>query len=53
MTTPRLLVIDDDDMVVELGGPNDTPVVGDWNGDGRTEIGVFHQPPGHRMAAKP
>ena len=24
-----------------MGGPNDQPVVGDWDGDGKTDIGIF------------
>ena len=26
-----------------FGAPNDLPVAGDWNGDGRDEIGVYRQ----------
>ena len=27
---------------VELGGPGDKPVVGDWNDDGKDDPGVYH-----------
>ncbi len=36
-------VIDDKDLVPQLGSADDIPVVGDWNGDGSDEVGVFHQ----------
>jgi hypothetical protein len=29
------------DKCIAWGGSNDIPVVGDWNGDGKTEIGIF------------
>lgn len=28
-----------------IGVPGDIPVVGDWNGDGRDEIGIYHPDP--------
>ena len=31
------------DRATQFGGSNDVPVIGDWNGDGRDEIGV-HRP---------
>ena len=34
-------VIDAEDQVFQLGGPGDQPVVGDWNGDGTSEPGVY------------
>ena len=34
--------IDEEDQVIQLGGPGDTPIVGDFDGDGRAEPGVFH-----------
>ena len=37
------------DRVLRLGSPNDLPVVGDWNGDGVDEIGVYQ--PGSDAAA--
>ena len=33
--------LDLDDLVYNYGLATDTPVTGDWNGDGRDEIGVF------------
>jgi hypothetical protein len=39
-------VFDAGDAVYNLGvgtDPTDIPVVGDWNGDGRTKIGIFRQ----------
>jgi hypothetical protein len=45
-------VIDDDDQVVQLGKAGDIPVVGDWNGDGRAEPGVFHDQQGPRTARR-
>ena len=33
--------IDDQDAVIQLGQPGDVPVVGDWDGDGREEVGVY------------
>ena len=38
-------MLDGQDKVVQLGGPGDHPVVGDWNGDGRDETGVYHALP--------
>ena len=32
---------DDDDLWIKMGSENDQPVVGDWDGDGKTDIGVF------------
>ncbi|HYI12644.1 MAG TPA: SBBP repeat-containing protein [Thermoanaerobaculia bacterium] len=34
------------DLVVPFGRPGDLPVVGDWDGDGVTDAGVFRQDPG-------
>ncbi|MFM9116910.1 MAG: hypothetical protein ACKOU6_12210, partial [Planctomycetota bacterium] len=33
--------LDAHDRVFQLGGPSDTPVVGDWNGDGKDEPGIY------------
>ena len=33
--------IDATDKVCTLGGPDHQPVVGDWDGDGADEVGVF------------
>ena len=30
-----------DDIMVKLGTSNDQPVVGDWDGDGKADIGIF------------
>ncbi|MDO4569549.1 MAG: SdrD B-like domain-containing protein [Planctomycetia bacterium] len=35
------MVWDDYDLWVHLGEPGDQPVVGDWDGDGKADIGVF------------
>jgi hypothetical protein len=32
---------DSEDLWVRLGGPDDLPVVGDWDGDGKDDLGVF------------
>ena len=32
---------DDSDMWAKLGEPDDLPVIGDWDGDGKDDIGVF------------
>ncbi len=40
------LVLDAQDKMFEMGGPNDLPVVGDWNGDGVDEPGVYHDSAG-------
>jgi hypothetical protein len=37
----------------DLGGPNDVPVVGDWNGDGVDEPGIYHAGPVANVAAAP
>ena len=29
------------DVSLSWGLPNDTPVIGDWNGDGKSDIGIF------------
>ena len=34
--------IDAQDRVFELGGASDQPVVGDWDGDGTDDPGVYH-----------
>ena len=34
-------VWDDDDLWIKMGSENDQPIVGDWDGDGKTDIGVF------------
>ena len=34
--------LDATDRTFELGGANDTPVVGDWDGDGIDEPAVYH-----------
>ena len=34
-------VFDPTDKVCPFGGPGWSPVVGDWNGDSRTEVGVY------------
>jgi hypothetical protein len=31
------------DRVFEMGGANDQPVVGDWNGDGVDEAGLYRE----------
>jgi hypothetical protein len=31
------------DKFIQWGSPGVTPVMGDWNGDGRMKIGLFHQ----------
>lgn len=33
--------LDSDDLVITYGAATDKPIVGDWNGDGRDEIGNF------------
>ena len=38
-------VLDAKDQVFELGGVGDVPVVGDFNGDGHDEIGLYHTGP--------
>jgi hypothetical protein len=35
--------IDGDDAVVRMGRAGDQPIVGDWDGDGSFEPGVFRQ----------
>lgn len=32
---------DDEDLWAKLGGPQDLPVVGDWDADGKDDIGIF------------
>jgi hypothetical protein len=32
---------DDDDLWAQLGSRDDLPVTGDWDGDGKTDIGIF------------
>ncbi len=34
------------DGLFSFGAPGDIPVVGDWNGDGRTKLGIFRCPAG-------
>ena len=34
------------DVEPEWGLPNDTPVIGDWNGDGKSDIGIFRSTSG-------
>ena len=29
------------DTIIPYGIPGDTPVLGDWNGDGMTDLGIF------------
>ena len=35
------------DTSLNWGLPNDVPVIGDWNGNGRTKIGIFHREQWH------
>jgi hypothetical protein len=32
---------DEEDLWAQMGGPSDQPVTGDWDGDGKTDIGIF------------
>ncbi|GHT27375.1 hypothetical protein FACS18942_06600 [Planctomycetales bacterium] len=32
-----------EDIIVKLGTANDQPVVGDWDGDGKADVGIFGQ----------
>jgi hypothetical protein len=32
------------DVTAAFGGVGDTPIIGDWNGDGVDEIGVYRPP---------
>jgi hypothetical protein len=34
-------VWDKEDLWAQMGGPTDQPVTGDWDGDGKTDIGIF------------
>src|SRR5206468_457208 len=34
-------VWDEGDLYAKLGSENDLPITGDWDGDGKTDIGVF------------
>ena len=46
-------MIDDGDQVLHLGGAGDKPVVGDWDGDGRADPGVYSEAaPAARTAGK-
>ena len=40
---------DEDDLWAKLGGEGDLPVVGDWDGDGKDDIGIF----GHTWSGDP
>jgi hypothetical protein len=42
LDTNRNYRIDDEDVRVQLGESGDQPVVGDWNADGRDQIGLMH-----------
>jgi len=47
---------DEEDLWAQLGGSSDQPVAGDWDGDGKTDIGIFGpmgKTDNHLIASKP